>query len=191
MNKLLILSAFFFIGNACSKKLVQDSSTTEIKRKESRLSLNEQGIEYVRQSGIVSKALNVDDSAEYFSLQNALDEEISLKEKLKEGPVILTWYRGGWCPYCNLQLKSLQKNVVPKLKPLNVHMVAISVDTLSKGAETQKSNNLGMRVISDPDANILKSYNVVNQLPETMVKKLKSKHNIDIEKSSGKKHHQK
>lgn len=57
---------------------------------------------------ITETALQVGDLAPDFRLKNAMGEEISLYEQLKSGPVILMWYRGGWCPYCNLTLKAMQ-----------------------------------------------------------------------------------
>lgn len=46
-----------------------------------------------------------------FSLPNAMAELIKLSKKMKGEPVILIWYRGGWCPYCNLTLHYLQQNL--------------------------------------------------------------------------------
>ncbi|MEM9935842.1 MAG: redoxin domain-containing protein, partial [Bacteroidota bacterium] len=69
----------------------------------------DEGVEAVVQSGVVDKAVQVGQLAPDFSLTNAVGETITLSEVLKNGPVVLTWYRGGWCPYCNLTLRSLQE----------------------------------------------------------------------------------
>lgn len=110
-----------------------------------------------------------------------------LKKSLASGPVVLVFYRGGWCPYCNLQLRNLQKKVLPHIG--NAKLVAVSVDKVSEGVKTQKTESLGFSVLSDPDAKILELYRVKYKVPEDLVKKYKSSYDIDLEKSSGKTHH--
>lgn len=107
----------------------------------------------------------------------------------EKNPVVLIFYRGGWCPYCNLQLRKLEANVVPKLKKYKAKLVAISVDKVSEAVKTLESQKLNMTVISDSDANIVKAYNLVNKVPQKMVNKYKNDYQIDLEASSGKKHH--
>ena len=62
-----------------------------------------------------SKALKVGDKAKDFTLKNAQGKPVRLYSLLEKSNVILTWYRGGWCPYCNLALKQLQ-DALPKIK---------------------------------------------------------------------------
>lgn len=116
-------------------------------------------------------------------------ENFNLKKTLKAGPVVLVFYRGGWCPYCNLQLRNLQSEVVPLLEKHKATLVAVSVDRLDEASKTKKNESLGMRVLSDPTASLIKKYNVVNKVSMNLVKKYKSKYKIDLEKSSGEKHH--
>ena len=67
------------------------------------------GIDELRTSGILDNAINVGDYAPEFKLVNAIGNEVSLYDELEKGPVVLVWYRGGWCPYCNLQLQHIQQ----------------------------------------------------------------------------------
>ena len=60
-----------------------------------------------------------------FSLPNAKNEIIHSKEILKKGKMIIAFYRGSWCPYCNLELKALQENL-SKINDKKVSLVAIS-----------------------------------------------------------------
>ncbi|WP_372774207.1 redoxin domain-containing protein [Mangrovibacterium sp.] len=75
-----------------------------------------EGIESVANSGILIQALNIGDQVPDFTLSNALNQSVTLFNELKNGPVILTWYRGGWCPYCNITLHYLQERL-PDFNP--------------------------------------------------------------------------
>jgi peroxiredoxin len=116
-------------------------------------------------------------------------KSFNLNESVKKENVILVFYRGGWCPYCNTQLRTLQAQAVPKLKKANAKIVAISVDRVEEAIKTKTNEKLNMTIISDPSAGILKKYNIVNKVDEKLVKKYKDKYKLDLEKASGKKHH--
>ena len=74
-----------------------------------RLKAYEEGVELVKKSGVVESALKVGDKAPEFELANASGKMVKLSSLLADGPVIVTWYRGGWCPYCNIALRGFQK----------------------------------------------------------------------------------
>ena len=131
--------------------------------------------------------LNAD--APLFEAVDVLGRKFSLGESLKKGPMVLVFYRGGWCPYCNTQLRSIQANLHPKLKKLGIELVAISVDKISNGLQSSKENQLGFTVVSDPEAKILKKYRLSHKLEPDLVQKYKDSYSIDIEGASGKKHH--
>jgi peroxiredoxin len=133
--------------------------------------------------------LPLGEKAPQINMKDVDGVKFNLKKSLKKGPVVLVFYRGGWCPYCNLQLRNLQSEVVPSLGKYQATLVAISVDRLDEALKTKKSEALGITVLSDPTASLVKKYNVVNKVPMKLVKKYKSKYKIDLEKSSGKKHH--
>jgi len=69
--------------------------------------------------------MQVGDTAPNFTLINAKGNKISLKDELAKGPVVLTWYRGGWCPYCNLTLQALQEEL-PNFKKNGAVLVALT-----------------------------------------------------------------
>jgi pimeloyl-ACP methyl ester carboxylesterase len=69
----------------------------------------EEGIGLVRLSGVAEKALTVGDRAPDFELPDAAGKPVKLSNRLKDGPVVLTWYRGAWCPYCNIALPGFQR----------------------------------------------------------------------------------
>ena len=82
------------------------------------------GVSEIAASG-VAPGLAVGDQAPEFTLPNALGRPVSLAELLAHGPVVVTFYRGEWCPYCNLQIRALQA-ALPSLRELGASLVAIS-----------------------------------------------------------------
>src|SRR5262249_11333532 len=75
--------------------------------------------------GIARTMLKVDNHAPKFALPDAKGDVIDFGTLLKKGPVVITFYRGGWCPYCNLELKAFQ-DVLPQIKGAGASVVAIS-----------------------------------------------------------------
>ena len=127
------------------------------------------GIDEVVESGLVEKALQVGESAPDFVLNNAKGERVKLSDHLKNGPVVLTWYRGGWCPYCNLTLYHLQQTL-PVFKALGAQLLALTPELPDKSLSTSEKNNLAFEVLSDIDNRVGKQYGIVFQLHEGVAK---------------------
>lgn len=133
--------------------------------------------------------LKVGEKAPQIVTKDMEGKTFNLKKDLKAGPTILVFYRGGWCPYCNKQLRDIQKRLLPVAKKHKASVVAISVDLIQEGLKTTKDNKLGFVVLSDSKAKALKDYKVDYKLPADLVKKYKDSYGIDVEASSGEKHH--
>ncbi|RNC87866.1 MAG: AhpC/TSA family protein [Winogradskyella sp.] len=88
------------------------------------------------------------DKAPNFSLSNAMGQSVSLKSLLEQGKIVLTFYRGTWCPYCNLQLNQYQQ-VLEDIKSLGANLVAISPQTPDESLNIQEKNDLQFEVLSD------------------------------------------
>lgn len=113
-----------------------------------------------------NKTLNVGDKAPLFTLENATGEKISLKRMLKKGPVILTWYRGAWCPYCNLALVELQ-NHLGQFKELGAELIAISPQLPDSTLSFQERKELKFTLLSDRNNKIAQKYGITfNLAPE-------------------------
>ncbi len=121
------------------------------------------GIASVKNSGILGKALNVGDKAPDFALNNALNKSVSLYKELENGPVILTWYRGGWCPYCNITLHYLQEKL-PEFKKAGATLIALTPELPDNSLSTSEKNNLEFTVLSDVANKVGKEYGVVFKL---------------------------
>ena len=83
-------------------------------------------------SNITDHAKVVGDTAPEFCLPNVNGGMTSLSEMLADGPVVLSFYRGGWCPFCNLEFKALH-NKLPEMQTLGARLVGISPETLAVG----------------------------------------------------------
>lgn len=104
--------------------------------------------------------LKVGDTAPDFTLKNALGKNVNLYELLEDKRVVLTFYRGTWCPYCNLQLSQYQE-VFFKLRSIGSVMVAVSPQNPDESLNMQEKNDLSFEVLSDPKNLIAEKFTTV------------------------------
>lgn len=128
------------------------------------------GIQAVRDSGVTEKAVQVGQKAPDFELNNAKGETVKLSTLLASGPVVLTWYRGGWCPYCNITLAALQK-ALPDIQATGAQLVALTPELPDKSLTTAEKNGLKFQVLTDLNNETAKRYNVAFELtPDVAVR---------------------
>ncbi|SOE23706.1 Peroxiredoxin [Spirosomataceae bacterium TFI 002] len=133
------------------------------KYSEERNQINAAGVADVRNSGILSKTLNVGDIAPDFTLRNVQNQPVSLYNELANGPVILVWYRGGWCPYCNITLHYLQEKL-PEFKEAGATLIALTPELPDNSLSTTEKNNIAFNVLSDLGNKVGKEFGVVFEL---------------------------
>lgn len=121
------------------------------------------------------------------SAQDSNGRKVTLGELVEKGPILVTFYRGGWCPYCNFQVRSLTE-AHEQFQERGITPVAISVDQVSEAKKTQATYEIPFPVLSDPKLEVHRAFNVVHQADEAQLKRLKE-YGIDLEKSSGETHH--
>jgi peroxiredoxin len=119
-------------------------------------------------SGLSASALREGDVAPDFSLPDARGHVVALKTLLDHGPVVISFYRGGWCPFCNLELRSLQR-VLPEIVPMGASLVAISPQLPDSSLSTQEKNRLTFPVLSDVGNIEAKRFGIVFTLPTALV----------------------
>jgi peroxiredoxin len=112
-------------------------------------------------------AIDVGDKIIDFTLKNALGECTSLQMMVNQGPVILTWYRGGWCPYCNITLQFLQ-NSLPEFKKYGANLLALTPELPDKSLSTTEKHELQFEVLSDVGNKIAKQYGLVYKLTDDL-----------------------
>lgn len=110
-------------------------------------------------NAIHAKGLKVGEKAPDFTLPNAFGNLISLSDVLKTGPVILKFYRGEWCPLCNLDLKEIQK-YVNEFDKFNTSILAISPQKPDDALSITQKNELGFEVLSDSNQDVIMAYNL-------------------------------
>ncbi len=125
----------------------------------------DRNIDDVVKSGIAEQSLKVGAHAPDFTLPDASGQQITLSELLKQGPVAVTFYRGEWCPYCNLQLRAYQ-NILPQIKALGASLVAISPQTPDNSLTTVEKKGLTFNVLSDAGNKVAREYGLVLSVAE-------------------------
>jgi peroxiredoxin len=100
--------------------------------------------------GVPTDSIKVGDVLEPFSLADATGTPVSLDEIVESGPAVLVFYRGGWCPYCNLALRTYQRELLPQLGALGARLVAISPQSPDESLSTVEKAALEFTVLSDP-----------------------------------------
>jgi len=100
--------------------------------------------------GIVRAGETIED----FALPDATGADVSLGEILAEGPAVLVFYRGGWCPYCNIALRTYQTELLPQLERYGARLIAISPQRPDESLNTKEKAELSFTVLSDPAAGI-------------------------------------
>jgi peroxiredoxin len=147
-----------------------------------RLRVYEQGIEEVRKSGVVEKALKVGDHAPDFELPDATGKKVKLATLLTHGPVVVTWYRGGWCPYCNISLRGFHKSL-PEIRATGASLVAISPEMPDNSLNTKEKNHLEFEGLSDQGSKVARAYGVSYKIPKVISEQFKGR--LDLTKYNG------
>ena len=129
-----------------------------------------------------SNALGKGDTLLDFQLPNSTGETVSLAD-FTEDFLVLSFYRGGWCPYCNMELRALQE-ILPELKAHNTALVAISPETPDHSLSTTEKNELSFEVLSDINNTYAKSIGLVFQLPEDL-RNVYHTFGIEVDKHNG------
>lgn len=122
-------------------------------------------VDQLGSDGVGGEARKVGELAPDFTLKNAAGHVVTLSNEIQKGPVILTWYRGGWCPYCNLALNYLQR-YLPQFKAYGAQLIAITPETPDQSMSTKEKNNLDFEVLTDEKNVVAAKYAGVHGLPE-------------------------
>lgn len=199
--KLASCCMFLFIINACStqkddnsltkkensmeaEKVIQTEALEERKTNfnkkasESTKKIYQEGLNAVVESNILKSAKNIGDSAPNFILKNALGKEVSLEDYLQKGPVVLVWYRGGWCPYCNINLSYLQEELA-NIKAEGANLVALTPELPDKSISTTEKHHLEFEILSDIGNKVAKEYGVVYKLTDEVAQIYNEKFNLN------------
>ncbi len=123
------------------------------------------GTQAVIDAGVVENAKSMGDQAPNFTLTNQSGQEVSLSGLLEQGPVVLMWYRGGWCPYCNITLAAYQERL-SDITAQGATLVALTPELPDKSMSTAEKNALEFQVLSDVGNEVAREYGVVFKLTD-------------------------
>jgi peroxiredoxin len=127
--------------------------------------------------------LKVGERAPDFTLSNAFGTPVTLYEELENGPVVLVFYRGAWCPFCNMHLHVLQESV-PAFRRLGAQLIAVTPQRPDKSAEQIREDGLPFEVLSDLDDEVMKAYELYFELEPELVE-VYLRHDLNLAEYNG------
>lgn len=132
------------------------------------LEIMDAATEELQRSAAASRAIKTGDAAPDFILPNVDGRIVRLYTELEGGPVVLVFYRGGWCPYCNIHLRGFQK-LLAEFKAAGAHVMAISPQLPDQSLTTQEKDELAFPVLSDVGLNTARAFGVAFELPKALL----------------------
>jgi peroxiredoxin len=124
-------------------------------------------------SGAAQRALKAGDEAPSFTLQDPESTPVSSASLLRKGPLVVSFYRGVWCPYCNMELQALEA-VRPEFERLGASLVAISPQTPVNSRKSVRQNKLSFPILSDTNNEVANAFGLRFTLPDYLVDLYKS-----------------
>jgi peroxiredoxin len=132
-----------------------------------KLAITERAIEELRRSGIAERALLGGAQAPEFELADGNGKLFRSAEALARGRLVVSFYRGRWCPYCVAELESL-RDVLPEIEAAGASLVAISPQTQKQTYFTADQHELRFPVLSDPGNAVARQFGLVYRLPQEL-----------------------
>ena len=124
-------------------------------------------------SGAAGRALKAGDVAPLFVLKDPGGRSVSAAELLAQGPLIVSFYRGVWCPYCNMELQALQE-ALPAFRDLGANLVAISPQNAVNSRKSVRMNGLDFPILSDAGNETAAAFGLRYALPDYLIELYKS-----------------
>jgi peroxiredoxin len=118
------------------------------------LEVFDRSIEDLLDDGIPADSIRAGDVLDPFTLEDANGTPVSLEQLVESGPAVIVFYRGGWCPYCNLALRTYQQELLPQLAAFGARLVAISPQSRDESLSTTEKAELEFTVLSDPGSRL-------------------------------------
>ena len=126
------------------------------------------GIDLIRESNIEKTAKQVGDAAIDGELIGWDGKTVRLSKLWHDGPVVLMWYRGGWCSHCNIQLQAMQQHL-DELENAGAELVVLTPELPEKAKETSEANHLDMVALHDRENRLADAYGIMFNLPEAII----------------------
>jgi len=127
------------------------------------LAVFDRSIEDLLALGVPAEVVKAGDHLAPFTLDDATGTAVSLGQLVADGPAVIVFYRGGWCPYCNLALRAYQRELLPELGAFGARLAAISPQTPDQSLSTAEKAGLDFTVLSDPGSRVARSIGIAFQ----------------------------
>jgi peroxiredoxin len=119
-------------------------------------------------SGQAGRTLKVGDKAPVFTLNDPEGNPVSSAELLSKGLLVVSFYRGVWCPYCNMELQALEA-ALPQYLELGASLVAISPQVQANSRKSVRQNHLSFPILSDAKSQVAEAFGLRFKLPDYLV----------------------
>lgn len=150
---------------------------------DARAAVMARSLRILEDSGIVEHALGVGELAPDFVLPDATGREVGLSDMLNAGPVVVSFYRGAWCPYCNIELRALQ-GALAGFRDVGATLVAISPNLPDGSMTVVERHELGYPVLSDVGNHVANEFGLVFRFQDDLVAEYRDM-GIDVGSSNG------
>jgi peroxiredoxin len=125
------------------------------------------------ETGLAQRARKAGDLAPQFTLRDPEGNSVSSRERLAKGPLVVSFYRGVWCPYCNLELQALQA-ALPDITDRGASLVVISPQTAPNSRKSQRENKLSFPILSDVRSEVAEAFGIRFALSDELIGLYKS-----------------
>jgi peroxiredoxin len=119
--------------------------------------------------GIGQSALTAGDMLPNATLTNQNGEAVEIHALLSDGPLVLNFYRGGWCPYCNFELKAYQ-DLLPQFQAKGAQLVGVTPEKPDNSLSTREKNALSFPILTDAQNGFAKALGIAFNMPDDLVK---------------------
>ncbi len=143
----------------------------------------DKGIEDLKAGQVGAGHLKVGATAPAFELPNALGQPVRLSELTSGGPVVLSFFRGGWCSYCNIELRALQRYLT-EIRDLGAELIAVTPELPDETVSTAEKLALSYPVLSDSGNQVARAFGLVMTVAEEL-RPLYSKMGIELPARNG------
>lgn len=126
-----------------------------------------------------ANATAIGERAPEFNLPSAKGESVLLSQLQTKGSVVVTFYRGSWCPYCNLQLRAMYSRL-DEIHSLGAQLVAISPEVPDESLSKTEIDDMTFPVLSDQDAKVAQQFGVAWEVPEVILQHMRNDRNLDL-----------
>jgi peroxiredoxin len=123
----------------------------------------DRSIQDLLDQGVPAGTVAAGQTLESFTLDDATGAPVTLDQIVETGPAVIVFYRGGWCPYCNLALRTYQQELLPELAAFGARLVAISPQSPDQSLSTAEKAGLDFTVLSDPASRVAQKIGIVFQ----------------------------